>query len=91
MNFPTHGGNSNESTRKRRKTTTTNRQETAALVVARFATNLVDAQGAEAAIIHEPIEVLQGFEVVETVDSIWEMIWFGSFRRNKKMEEKSSE
>ena len=33
-------------------------QATAALVVARFATNLVDAQGAEAAIVHEPIEVL---------------------------------
>ena len=30
----------------------------AALVIARFSADLVDAQGAEAAVVHEPIEVL---------------------------------
>ena len=68
VNFPTHGEiptNRRENDEKRRKAT--NRQKTAALVVARFATNLVDAQGAEAAVVHEPIEVLRIFQVVKTV------------------------
>ena len=47
----THGNSSNDKSRSPNP-------KTAALVVARFATNLVDAQGAEAAIVHEPIEVL---------------------------------
>ncbi len=60
-------------------------QATAALVVARFATNLVDAQGAEAAIVHEPIEVLiWSGETVELMRD--DLIQFSSVgkRKNKK-------
>lgn len=78
-----------ENDKKRRKAT--NRQKTAALVVARFATNLVDAQGAEAAVVHEPIEVLRiwGGENGETVLMRADLIRFIS--KEQKMEEKWSE
>lgn len=90
-NFPTHGEmptNQRENDEKRQRRIC---QKTAALVVARFATNLVDAQGAEAAVVHEPIKVLRiwGGENGETVLMRADLIRFIS--KEQKMEEKWSE